>query len=64
MDGNFDTKTVEGFGEEWSRFDQTGMESGELSAQFGRYFPVFPWDELPENPVGFDLGCEGAGHQR
>lgn len=60
MDGNLDTKTVEGFGEEWSRFDQTGMESDELSEQFGRYFAVFPWDELPENAIGFDLGC-GSG---
>lgn len=60
MDGNLDTKTVEGFGEEWSRFDQTGMESDELSEQFERYFAVFPWDELPENAIGFDLGC-GSG---
>ena len=60
MGENLDTKTVEGFGEEWSRFDQTGMESDELSEQFERYFAVFPWDELPKNAIGFDLGC-GSG---
>ena len=57
---NLDTKTVDGFGEEWSRFDQTGMAHRELAEQFDRYFRVFPWDSLPPNAVGFDLGC-GSG---
>ena len=60
MKSNLDSKTVEGFGEEWSRFDQTQMGETELSEQFERYFAVFPWDELPENAIGFDLGC-GSG---
>jgi ubiquinone/menaquinone biosynthesis C-methylase UbiE len=60
MNANLDTKTVDGFGEEWSRFDQTGMAAGELAEQFERYFRVFPWDALPPGSVGFDLGC-GSG---
>jgi ubiquinone/menaquinone biosynthesis C-methylase UbiE len=27
---------------------------------FESYFSIFPWHELPENSVGFDLGC-GSG---
>lgn len=60
MSVNLDAKTVEGFGEEWSRFDQTGMSEIELREQFERYFAVFPWEILPENATGFDLGC-GSG---
>lgn len=60
MSVNLDIKTVEGFGEEWSRFDQTGMSEIELNEQFERYFSIFPWTVLPENAVGFDLGC-GSG---
>lgn len=60
MNGNLDVKTVDGFGEEWSRFDQSELDEQELAAQFDRYFKVFPWDELPAAAVGFDLGC-GSG---
>jgi ubiquinone/menaquinone biosynthesis C-methylase UbiE len=60
MQANVDLKTVEGFGEEWSRFDQTGMPENELNEQFARYFAVFPFESLPENAAGFDLGC-GSG---
>lgn len=60
MSVNIDIKTVEGFGEEWSRFDQSGMSETELNEQFERYFEVFSWNALPENAAGFDLGC-GSG---
>jgi ubiquinone/menaquinone biosynthesis C-methylase UbiE len=60
MSGNLHTKTIEGFGEEWSHFDQTGMAENELIEEFNRYFSVFPWGELSANAVGFDLGC-GSG---
>jgi SAM-dependent methyltransferase len=58
--GNLDTKTVEGFGDEWSRFDQSELSAGELSAMFDNYFHIFPWEMLPTDAVGFDLGC-GSG---
>lgn len=54
------TDVIEGFGYEWTRFDQTGLGDEERVAAFRAYFEVFPWDELPENPRGFDLGC-GSG---
>jgi ubiquinone/menaquinone biosynthesis C-methylase UbiE len=57
---NLDAKTVEGFGDEWSRFDQTGMSDGDTKRIFDSYFSVFPWADLPKNAVGFDLGC-GSG---
>ncbi len=60
MQANVDIKTVEGFGEEWSRFDQTGMTETELNEQFARYFAVFPFESLPVDATGFDLGC-GSG---
>lgn len=58
--GNLDTKTVEGFGDEWSRFDQSELSAGELAAMFDNYFHIFPWKMLPIDAVGFDLGC-GSG---
>jgi ubiquinone/menaquinone biosynthesis C-methylase UbiE len=60
MTENIDSKTVAGFGDEWSRFDQSELSTDELAAMFENYFGIFPWNELPENSVGFDLGC-GSG---
>lgn len=60
MSKNSDPATVEGFGDEWSRFDQVSLSSLELDDRFHRYFTVFPWASLPEKAVGFDLGC-GSG---
>lgn len=57
---NIDSKTVEGFGDEWSRFDQTGMSNQNAMRAFNSYFSVFPWADLPMNAEGFDLGC-GSG---
>ena len=60
MSSNIDNKVVAGFGDEWSRFDQTALTDDELSRMFENYFSIFPWDKLPANAVGFDLGC-GSG---
>ena len=57
---NVDERTVEGFGDEWSRFDQSRMPEREQAEIFVKYFSIFPWDTLPQNAVGFDLGC-GSG---
>jgi len=57
---NIDHKTVASFGDEWTRFDQTGMADDEARKVFGEYFAVFPWASLPEKAVGFDMGC-GSG---
>jgi SAM-dependent methyltransferase len=54
------TDVIEGFGDEWTRFDQTGLTDEERIAAFEGYFEVFPWDDLPKEATGFDLGC-GSG---
>lgn len=57
---NFDSKTIASFGDEWNRFDQSGMDDVEAHKVFEEYFSVFPWNKLPPNPEGFDMGC-GSG---
>ena len=58
--GNVDQDTVDGFGDEWRRFDQGEVSAAEQAALFDAYFAVFPWAALPADAVGFDLGC-GSG---
>lgn len=57
---NLDEKTVASFGDEWLRFDQSGMIEAEALKAFEEYFAVFPWAALPSHAVGFDMGC-GSG---
>jgi SAM-dependent methyltransferase len=57
---NIDQETVKGFGDEWVRFDQSALSAQELQSLFDGYFAIFPWNDLPENAEGFDLGC-GSG---
>jgi ubiquinone/menaquinone biosynthesis C-methylase UbiE len=57
---NLDEKVVAGFGDEWSRFDQSELTKDELQLMFDNYFNIFPWNDLPKDSVGFDLGC-GSG---
>ena len=57
---NVDPETVAGFGEEWAAFDQSELSAEDLREQFNRYFQIFPFDELPPDAEGFDLGC-GSG---
>src|SRR4030095_4142875 len=60
MTENLDKDVVAGFGDEWSRFDQSALDESELREMFENYFNIFPWDVLPQDSVGFDLGC-GSG---
>jgi hypothetical protein len=57
---NADPRTVSGFGNEWSVFDQSGLPKAERDDLFASYFSLFPWDLLPESSEGFDMGC-GSG---
>lgn len=57
---NIDPKTVEGFGEEWSFYDQQDLDRAEHSLLFEQYFSTFPFESLPATAEGFDLGC-GSG---
>src|SRR5215831_11871478 len=57
---NVDEKVAAGFGDEWSRFDQTAL-SDEMKARiFAEYFAIFPWSVLSSNSIGADFGC-GSG---
>lgn len=60
MTANIDNKVVAGFGDEWSRFDQSALTEEELGRMFDNYFNIFPWEKLSADAVGFDLGC-GSG---
>lgn len=51
---------VAGFGEEWTRFNQHDLSDEELRTVFEAYFRLFPWDALPADAVGIDIGC-GSG---
>lgn len=57
---NVDRRTVADFGREWASFDQTQLDDDERQRLFDSYFAVFPFDDLPPDPEGFDLGC-GSG---
>lgn len=60
MRENIDREVVAGFGDEWSRFDQTSLTEQELGEMFENYFNIFPWETVGPDAVGFDLGC-GSG---
>jgi SAM-dependent methyltransferase len=59
---NIDPDVAAGFGHEWSTFRQSKAEftSADREAIFQSYFYIFPWNELPPDPVGIDVGC-GSG---
>lgn len=57
---NLDRNTVDGFGLEWSAFDQSGLSEAERLFMFQKYFGIFPWTRLPTAAVGADIGC-GSG---
>lgn len=46
---NVDERTVSGFGDEWTRFDQAGAPPDELERISKVYFALFPWQSLPRN---------------
>lgn len=57
---NIDQATVDGFGAEWAAYDQSGLEKSEYDALTDAYFGIFPFESLPADAEGFDLGC-GSG---
>jgi SAM-dependent methyltransferase len=57
---NVDDAVVRGFGDEWSRFDQSRLNGDEFARLFQAYFHIFPWRALPRDAVGIDFGC-GSG---
>ena len=57
---NKDEKVIREFGEEWTKFDYSSIDTEKLNQEFEQWFNIFPWDQLPKDAVGFDMGC-GTG---
>ena len=57
---NFNKSTVDSFGDEWARFDQSRLDPSEAYRRFQEYFEVFPWHLISSDAIGFDMGC-GSG---
>lgn len=60
MKKNLDESTVDSFGDEWGRFNQSQLSDDEAESIFNQYFEIFPWGSLKNSAEGFDLGC-GSG---
>lgn len=60
MKTKLENKVIESFGEEWGLFDQSTLPMDDHESIFQKYFLNFPWNDLPANAVGMDLGC-GSG---
>ena len=56
MSNNKDQKTVDGFGDEWERFDQSQLIEDEHQELFNRYRLVFPWGKFPGHPYWVAVG--------
>ena len=55
MSKNKDQATVDGFGDEWERFDQSELETEEYQELFDRYFskgPAIIWESDKNNNKG------------
>ena len=57
---NVERMTIDGFGDEWTRFNQSSISKQERTEIFESYFSIFPWHVLSAHAEGFDLGC-GSG---
>ena len=57
---NLDRDVARGFGDEWKRFDQSAMLAADREGIWQDYFGLFPWDSLPPDARGLDVGC-GSG---
>jgi ubiquinone/menaquinone biosynthesis C-methylase UbiE len=57
---NAHQETVDGFGDEWSRFDQTKLAPDSREQIWREYFAVFPEEVLNPASVGADFGV-GSG---
>ena len=43
---NIDKKTVEDFGEEWNKYNQSSIPDEELKKSWNQYFDIFSFEEL------------------
>jgi SAM-dependent methyltransferase len=57
---NLDERTVRGFGEEWSSYNQRRLPDDEAEHRFAEYFSLIHWERLPTAAIVADIGC-GSG---
>lgn len=57
---NSNKNVVKDFGDEWDQYPQNSISKDSLKDAFDQYFNIFPFDHLPHNAEGFDMGC-GSG---
>lgn len=57
---DIENETILSFGDEWKHFNQKKLIGKEYLYLFNKYFNIFPWDSLPANAIGYDMGC-GSG---
>lgn len=57
---NSDKNVVKDFGDEWDKYPQNSIETQSLKDAFDQYFGIFPFNALPKNAEGYDMGC-GSG---
>jgi len=57
---NVDAEVAAGFGDEWTRFDQSALSAADKKRIFDEYFHIFPWETLDPASMGADFGC-GSG---
>lgn len=60
MTANAHARTVAGFGDEWTRFDQSGLDAEARQKIFDEYFSLFPRALLNPSSTGADFGV-GSG---
>jgi SAM-dependent methyltransferase len=57
---NLDAEVARGFGDEWTRFDQSALSEEDRARIWHDYFDIFPWQSLSPDARGIDVGC-GSG---
>jgi len=57
---NRNTKVIEEFGEEWSRYKYDNIDEAKLLENFKQYSSIFPWGIISDQSEGYDMGC-GTG---
>jgi hypothetical protein len=61
MNRNVDDAVVEGFGCEWSRFDQSDLPEREKQQRFDDYFGIFPGMSCQQWPSDWTWAAAAGG---
>ncbi len=64
MEENAVKEVVNGFGNEWSQFDQSVLSSDELEVMFQNYFNIFPWGKSTQMQSVLIWVAEAGGGQK